>query len=378
MLHKIYRVLLALSLLVVLWPRLDRTTAQDETNAWTVYQLNMRIDPNPTAAIITALPPDTGLILTSRTADQLWVHGQTVDGSYEGWVSSVYLTYPDDFEPSALPAEDTEPAETVNENIRFLQTIPILPTSISPAIREIYKKGRELGKQPKVFTLVGDCNSDTRAFLFPLDAGRYDLGPYDYLENTVQYFSGSFQPDSIAGRFGYSALTVLDPWFADPQFCTRGENSVICEYRHSQPAISLILFGANDVVGLTAEQYEDSMRQILDLTIDQGIIPVLHTFPWCEGDWEWEKAMEMNVITVELAQEYELPLVNFWLAAAPLENCGFAISTHHLAQAGPAGAAPVVAFNGEETEYGNTLRNLLTLQVLNLIQREVFADSSLP
>jgi hypothetical protein len=259
-----------------------------------------------------------------------------------------------------------------NDPAAVLQTIPVLPT-LTTHVRDIFAQGQQMGSRANVFTQVGDCNSDTRAFLFPFDRGEYDLGPYASLEETVRFFTGSFARDSAAGQFGYSALSVLDPLFADPQVCQRGESSVACEYRRSQPAVALIMFGANDVVGLTEEQYAASIGQIVATSLDRGIIPVLSTFPWCANDWQYEKALRLNVITVQVAREYDVPLVNFWRAAQTLPNCGYAPDTHHLSQAGPRGYAPFVAFNGEEARSGNTLRNLLTLQILDLLRREVLA-----
>src|SRR3989304_2992046 len=87
-------------------------------------------------------------------------------------------------------AQEDNPAAT-------LQTIPVLPT-LTPHVRDIFAQGQQAGSRATVFTQVGDCNSDTRAYLFPFDAGQYDLGPYASLEETVQFFAGSFSRDSAA------------------------------------------------------------------------------------------------------------------------------------------------------------------------------------
>jgi hypothetical protein len=357
-------------LLLFILPAMEPAAAlQTEPDAWTKDAAVMRLGPSVYLDPVTELAPDTGLRLAARSEDQAWVWGQTTDGTAQGWIASEDVRFRDDFQADQLPLAG------VTHYLPLLESVPVMPDQVSDTVREIYEHGQELGNNSTVFSLVGDCNSDTRAFLFPLDFDEYDLGPYAELEPTVQYFSGSFSRDSIGGRFGYSALTVLDPWFADPNYCQRGESSVSCEYRASKPSVAIILFGANDVVGLTPQEYSDSMHQIVQETIDAGIIPVLHTFPWCLNDWTPDKALLLNVITVEIAREFDVPLVNFWLAARDLPNCGFATSTHHLSQAGPLGSAPFVSFNGEEAESGNTLRNLLTLQALDLIRREVLSDT---
>lgn len=251
----------------------------------------------------------------------------------------------------------------------YLQAVPVLNLPGDHA-REVFRRGQNLGNARRVLTKIGDCNSDSRAFLAPLDLGNYDLGPYPELQAVVDFFAGSFRVDSIADGVGFTAYSVLDWGFADPQYCQPRESPTACELRRRRPSVAIIMFGANDVRYLTAEQYADSMRQIVRLLLDQGTIPVLNTFAWCAGNMLEDKALELNAITVNLAVEYATPLINFWRAAQALPDCGLITETH-LTSAGPPGGAPFVGFaNGEERLAGYSLRNLLTLQMLDLLRRD--------
>ena len=70
-------------------------------------------------------------------------------------------------------------------------------------------------------------------------------------------------------------------------------------------------------LGRTTERYEDYLRQILDLLIEEGVVPILATkADNVEGDHS------LNYTTAKLAYEYDLPLWNFWRAAQKLPNQG--------------------------------------------------------
>jgi hypothetical protein len=232
-----------------------------------------------------------------------------------------------------------------------------------------------LGTEPRAFTKSGDGKTDTSYFLAALDWGAYDLGPYRDLEPSVDYYAGWFSHVSLAGQVGYNALTILDPLWVDPKICAPqdGEGVLACEYRLNRPSVVVMMFGPNDMINLTEQQFTDAVRQILDLSINDSVIPVITTFTWHE-DRDWLTALRFNVILVDLADEYGVPLINFWRAARDLPNLGLVEGYTHLTASDLPGGDFVVSFaHGEETESGYALRNLLTLQVLDRLRREVLA-----
>jgi hypothetical protein len=170
---------------------------------------------------------------------------------------------------------------------------------------------------------------------------------------------------------GFNALTVLDPLWADPNICPNGEGPLVCEYRLHRPSVVVMMFGPNDMINLTEMQFVEAVRGIIELSLDEGVIPVLTTFTWHE-DRQWETALRYNVILVDLADEYDLPLVNFWRAAQALPNHGLMDDYTHLTDSGLSGGDFTITFaHGEETFSGYALRNLLTLQMLDRLRREV-------
>lgn len=294
----------------------------------------------------------------------------SLNGPQEGWVSRAAVRA-EGAACGSLPVLD-EPGDPAE--VAFLSEIPVLPELDVAWLREIHAHGLALGNDPHVFTKVGDCNTDTSFFMAGFDRGDYDLGPYDELEPSIAYFAGSFEHVSLAGQVGFNAMSMLDPMWANPAQCepSEGEGPLACEYRRERPSVAVMMFGPNDLINLTEEQYAEALRDIIALSLDQGVIPVLSTFTW-HRDQMWYKALRLNAITVEIADEYNLPLINFWRAAQDLPNLGLVTDYTHLTSDG--GPLFGIRFNGEETYSGYALRNLVTLQTLDMLRREVLAAS---
>lgn len=197
-------------------------------------------------------------------------------------------------------------------------TLPIVPT-VSDAMREVYQRGLEMGNNPNEFSKVGDCQTNTDFYLVDFDhPGQYSLGTqYEYLQETIDYYHGSFSRTSLAMRDGYNVAAILTPLRADPKKCLKGETPVACEYRLYKPSVALISLETN-FSDRPASDYGKYMRQIIEYTLDQGIVPILGTkADNKEGD------NSINAEIANIAVEYDIPLWNFWAAAHPLPNNGF-------------------------------------------------------
>jgi hypothetical protein len=286
----------------------------------------------------------------------------------QAWVAVEVVTLEGGCEPIPTLPDPGPPADWLR-----LMDVPILPESLSPRLHDIFARGQALGNDPRAFTKIGDCNTDTSYFLAAFDWGQYALGPYRDLEPSIDYYAGWFEHVSLAGQVGYNALTVLDPLWVDPKTCApqNGEGALACEYRLNRPSVVVMMFGPNDMINLTEPQFTDAVRQILDLSINDGVIPVVTTFTWHE-DRDWLTALRFNVILVDLADEYGVPLINFWRAARDLPDFGLVNDYTHLTTGDLPGGDYTISFaHGEETVSGYALRNLLTLQVLDRLRREV-------
>lgn len=200
------------------------------------------------------------------------------------------------------------------------KTLPIVPT-ISGTARAIHQRGLEMGNNPNAFSKVGDCQTSTDFFLVDFDyQNRYGLGEeYAELQATIDYYAGSFSRQSVAVKDGFNVAAVLSPLRADPKICEKGESPLACEYRLHKPTVALISMETN-FNQRSADDYGKYMRQIVEYTISQGIVPVLATkADNSEGDHS------INAEIAEIANEYDIPMWNYWAAAYPLPNHGFDI-----------------------------------------------------
>jgi hypothetical protein len=194
---------------------------------------------------------------------------------------------------------------------------PIVP-ELSERARVIYQRGLAMGTDPQAFSKVGDCQSIKEVLLGMYDQpGNYVLRDEDqFLQETIDHFSGSFDRNGMAVKGGFNAASVLSPLWADPENCQAGENPIECEIRIHKPTfviISLEVWWE----GRSVERYEEYMRRIIEYSIDHGAVPILSTkADNVEGDHS------INLATARLAYEYDLPLWNFWLAAQGLPNRG--------------------------------------------------------
>jgi hypothetical protein len=336
--------------------------------ATTAQSLNVRAGPGQTYALLSTLPVNTAVTLEERSPLGTWlrIRSNTVDG----WVTTSFLKKPGDFNLNDLPINttlaDADVSRIAAKDEAALASVPIIP-AMDSHVRDIFQKGQELGNHPNVIAKVGDCNSESDSFLTALDAGSYDLGAYQYLQGAVDFFGGSFGTHSVAANTGFTAMAALDPLWANPKVCQPGESPLLCEYNLHHPSVAIIMFGTNDLYVLNSEQYQQALTQIVEISLDHGVIPALSTFTSNRDKTDrWDTVIRFNQIVVDVAKKYDVPVMNFWLAAQALPNYGMGDDNAHLTASGVR-----VAFTGEENWSGFALRNLIALQTLDDIRRAV-------
>ncbi len=263
--------------------------------------------------------------------------------------------------PTAVPS--ITPTMKVTLDPADWQSFPVVPAELSAAALEIYNRGIALGNNPAAFSKVGDCETSAEWFLANFDQGpdRYSLGSYASLQAVIDQYQGSFKRRSLAAERSFTTASVLSQLWANPELCQPDETPLECEYRVHQPSIALIMLGTNEATANHAV-FEGNMRKILDITIARGILPVLATkADNLEGDHA------INAIVARLAQEYGIPLWNFWAALQPLPGHGLQDDGAHL------------TYGGNHFEDAFLMqkawpwRNLTALQVLDVLWRAATA-----
>jgi lysophospholipase L1-like esterase len=317
------------------------------------------------------LEAGTPIIIRQRSHTGNWLFIELADSDRDGWIMTSSIAADAGFRLSDVPIgeSDADNVKLTDSNLRRLYAPPVIP-EISGDMRAVFQRGQSLGNHANVVVKVGDSNSANRLYLSPISAGDYNLGVYDFLQKTVDFFGASFGAPDLATRVGATSQMILDPIFTDAAQCQPDESLLQCEYRLRQPAVAVIMFGQNDIRSLSSTEFDQAIRQIVEETIRQGIVPVLATFTSNPIDAEnWEKALRYNLIIVDIADDFDAPLINIWSAFRDLPDFGLLDDNTHLTWSGE----PVV-FDGHEARYGMTLVNLLVLTTLDELRRDLHMD----
>jgi uncharacterized protein YraI len=335
------------------------TAAQSGPDAYTYVLLNMRSGPGETYSVITVLDLNTSLILEARNADSSWVLGHSEDGVWRGWMFAIYLRYRDGFTAPRLPVSDevVAAAPPAGGGSAAPASSGPIPAGLARA-QQIFRQGQAMGNNPGAFIKVGDCNADSDEYLkSAFLTGQYDLGAYEYLQSTIDFFSGSFGYFNGAANPGFSILAVMDPMYRKQEYCHDWISPLDCAFQYMHPSVVFIMPMAGDVYGLTDYQYDAGVRAVVDYSIAHGAIPVLVTFPVSTRD------AAINGTLRSVAGEYGVPLIDFANAAGALPDRGLVPGdTVHLS------GANFINFNGEQDRYGFTLLDLMSLQILDQLR----------
>ncbi len=256
--------------------------------------------------------------------------------------------------PLPSPTASATSVVTPTADLRLLpadwRNWPIIP-SLSPSAYQLYQSGLASGNDATRFSVIGDCQSVPEVFLGVYETDWYWLGEeYQYLQETIDAYLGSFSHESLAVKGGMSTSTALSPLWADQEKCNNNESPVACELRDYHPSIVFINLGTNWRADASTVPYEEYLRQIVDIVVAHGTLPILLTkADNIEGD------ESINLITAKVAYDYDVPMVNFWLAAQFLKNNGLDESTDNIYL----------------TPTGWDRRNFVALEALDAIHRQI-------
>ncbi len=218
-----------------------------------------------------------------------------------------------DVTPTQLPPTAT--ALPTNPPAHNWKDWPSLPAYVSDSMREVYQHGLELGNNPHAFSVLGDCQSQPDVFL-----GIYDRDPSFVnhlpfaLRPVVSQFRGSFDRYSPTVKDGTTEGSLLWMGWNDNKegFCNAGESPLDCELRVHRPSIAFVHVGTH-----WENRNERYLTIIIEKLIENGTVPVIVT----KAD-NRELDERINQTLIRLAEQYELPVWNFWASAQPLDNHG--------------------------------------------------------
>lgn len=332
--------------------------------------VNMRSGPGLTFDILYTISASTPLTLIGRNADGTWFEVRTLDGA-QGWMLGELLDIrresPGGLAITWIPTA-TPPLPTLAPPAAPSMLPPLSPGVIAN-VQAIYQRGLALGNDPNVFILLGDSVTVLPDFFMSFASGNYALGAYTHLQGVIDAYNrtNSFAAERLTVMTGLTYGQLLDPLFMNPAVCAGAIHTLDCEYQHRKPGMVIIYMGMNDSCRNPRDYYVGTFHQTLQYLIDHGVIPILTTYMNLEGSVCGEPAPDYAQVIYDMAAQYQVPLIDFRSVAQMLPNGGTGDDGVHLTFRDD----HLIAFMGDEYIYGNTLRELLTLQMLYDVRRAV-------
>lgn len=309
------------------------------------------------------------IVLLERSADGVWSRVQGGNGT-TGWVRSRFVRATLKISAKPQPVLAKPQSQTSSATI-----------SLGRRAREIFLRGQQLGNRANVFSKVGDSLTATQPFLRQFGTGGYALGQHASLQPTVEFFASppregianSFVNSSRAATLAFNAAAALDAswtlWTDPDKLCQPNEAPIVCEYRLTKPSVAIILLGPEDMQIYDANTFRAHLNRVVQITIDNGVIPVLTTYPNDPNNAKPFPAAQFNDVIREIAFSQDTPLIELRESAMALPQYGVKEDGFHLSDFGPA-----YGLDGDPSQWsGCRLRNFLTLKMLDQLRREVLS-----
>jgi hypothetical protein len=241
-----------------------------------------------------------------------------------------------------------------------IERLVLISDSARVHIRDIYALGQSMGRDPRAVSKIGDSTMIYPPFLTAFDGNYYRLGQFAYLQETIEFYSGSFGRESAAVKRGIHTWSQFDPQWAIPELCGPNEGPLECEIRLHNPSIAIIRLGANDT--LHPSLFERNLGAIVKYCLARGIIPVLGTKP---DRYEGESNLLNNIIR-KTASAYSIPLWDYDLIAGTVPGRGLEPDGLHIRN------SISRDFGSPGTmRSGDALGDLSGLMILHAIHREL-------
>ncbi len=261
--------------------------------------------------------------------------------------------------PSATraPTNSFPPTPTLEPDA--WKTRPIIP-QVSERMVEVYRAGLAAGRDPSHFSKIGDCQNITTYFLADFDhPGNYSLGTeYVFLQPTIDHFAGSWARESLAVKGGLNVAAAMNPMWADPKQCNKGETPLACEIRVYNP--SIVTVSMEESWSGDIHKYDQYLRQIVGYILSENVVPILATRAEPEN-----AELSINATVARVAYDYQVPLWNFWAATYPLPYHGLTEDGFHLTMARNFFDDP------ERMQAGWPWRNLTAIEAIDAVYRAV-------
>lgn len=242
--------------------------------------------------------------------------------------------------------------------------VPNLGSGVVAHLQSIAASNPEL--RESVFAKMGGSIVVSRAFLHCFDTDYVDFGEFESLSETVSFFrsekvrrKSSFGRESLAAGVGWS---LYYPLAGRPPRFQREVNAL-------HPRFALVLFGGNDANSKTERVYARRLVSLVERLAKQGVIPILGSSTPRRSKARDLWTQRYNQITEAIASEWKLPFVDYYAALRSLPRLGLARDGVHPNVLGRGGLKNACRFDEAGLQYGQNVRNLLTIKALDDVRR---------
>jgi hypothetical protein len=230
---------------------------------------------------------------------------------------------------------------------------------------------RNPGSARDLFMKVGDSISASHAFLHCFAGSSVDLDAHGALQPTLDLYRGT----TILGTTSFDRESHVVEGGRTASWAMSGTPSPLSQEMDAlEPAVGVVMFGTNDIGWYgsdhltTLDWYHGHMFGLVDAMLARGILPILSTIPPRDDDADHDAWVPTFNATIRaFAQGRQIPLVDFHRELMLLSDHGLSADGVHPTASG-SGACVLTA---DGLDYGYNLRNLITLEALDRVQRAV-------
>jgi len=246
----------------------------------------------------------------------------------------------------------------------------LLSDPVATHVREIAEGNP--GLRNDAFSKMGGSSVASSAFLHCFATPYVDLGEHEELRPTIDYFNapqgGSFDRESEAAGVSWNLRYVLG---GHPAKFRR-------ELEATQARWALVLFGGNDAQNENERIYARRLVYLVEQLQEMGVVPVLGAALPRRSKTKDRWIDRFNAITQAVATHWALPYIDYHSALEVLPRKGLAGDGVHPNVLGQGGVHAACQLTAEGLRYGNNVRNLLTLQMLDALRKTISDASALP
>ncbi|MBW2211811.1 MAG: SGNH/GDSL hydrolase family protein, partial [Deltaproteobacteria bacterium] len=238
-----------------------------------------------------------------------------------------------------------------------------LGDAVNEHVREIRARNPEL--RDDAFSKMGGSSVASKAFLYCFSTPYVELGEHQDLAATVQHFDtgrrNSFNRQSEAAGVSWNLRYVLGGRPANFRQ----------EIDATQARWALVLFGGNDAQNENERVYLKRLVYLVEKLEEMGVVPILGSALPRRNTYRDRWIRRFNAITEAVAEHWSLPYIDYHAALNALPRKGLARDGVHPNVLGQGGVRAACQLTERGLRYGNNVRNLLTLEMLDALRSTI-------